>query len=223
MHVNDFYDSQMEKQQRILEQIQQGQRIIFKRIVQALSKHHRPHFPHISKTSLTEVSRTTLLAAHSPGTAKDEMDRQAVGCRFEFNDPTMTFGPIELQCSENAELGTLCTSMFPSWWCQLLCPDHFTDLKSSWAVWQHHFLKVQSSLCTSQKQMWTIWRARLGLAIFMHAQACTIILSIDWLLKNCLGFSPLYLMNPHVKADQIQAMKSIQALQEEMVEISSSF
>lgn len=91
MYVNDYYDSQMENQQHILEVIQQGQRIIFKRIVQALSKHHRAHFPHISKTSLTE-----MLAALSPRTAKDEMDQQAVWCRFMFNDPTMAFGPIKL-------------------------------------------------------------------------------------------------------------------------------
>lgn len=96
MYVNDYYDSQMENQQCILEVIQQGQCIIFKRIVQALSKHHRAHFPHISKTSLTEVSRTIVLAALSPRTAKDEMDQQAVWCRFKFNDPTMAFGHIKL-------------------------------------------------------------------------------------------------------------------------------
>lgn len=92
----------MEKQQRILEQIQQGQHTTFKRIVQALSKCHRAHFPRISKTSLTEVSRTILLSAFFPRTAKGEMDHQAGGCRFDFNDPTVPFGLVELQCSENA-------------------------------------------------------------------------------------------------------------------------
>lgn len=43
-------------------------------------------------------------------------------------------------------------------------------------------------------------------------------------IKKLFGFfPPLYLMNPLVKAAQIQAMKSTQALQEEVLEILSSF
>lgn len=99
MQVNDYYGSQMEIQQRVLGLIQQGQGIIFKRIVQALSKYHRAHFPHISETSLTQVSRTILLAALSPKTAKDEMG--AVGSSLMIPpcllDPS-SYNAVRTQC-----------------------------------------------------------------------------------------------------------------------------